>query len=74
VDGAQECRDIVEFPADIAMASGEGNGRVVWVQGLGECLSGCYDEGVLPSETEVEWAVPGEAVDLARYDAFPMSG
>lgn len=71
VNGAQESAAIAEFDRrDIGTAC-DANGRLTYVQGLGEALLDCAAQFRLPSEMGLPWARPGRAVDLRGYARFP---
>ncbi len=68
VNGLHEsARNIVPFPEPLVRRSGVDAS----VDGLGQILVRCYQEGRLPSELGVAWASPGARVDLTRYQCFP---
>ena len=73
MDGAQEShRPVAEFPAEAVEVAAFGEDTLTFVPGLAEHLTQCYDRGTLPGELGgVDWASPGEVVDLRGYDFFP---
>jgi predicted dehydrogenase len=46
----------------------------VFAPGLDDILLRCYQDGALPSETGVPWAIAGRTVSLADYRTFPGRG
>jgi hypothetical protein len=54
--------EIPDFPHAIRRYDEEK--EIVWVDGLFELMSKCYEEGILPSDTETEWASKGEKILL----------
>lgn len=72
VNGMHEaCPEIHDFPAGLVKSEGEGATRRLAVEGLDEAFERSFEEGRLPSELGVPWAVKGERVDLRDYAAFP---
>ncbi len=70
INGAQESTpDIVEFPEELIRR--EGDPVLNWVEGLEELFKHCYREGILPSETNIDWARPGKKISLVDYTKFP---
>lgn len=66
--------EVVEFPPDLVRVSGQGEKRVVWVEGLAEALDASYEAWKLPSEMGLPWAEAGEVVQLSGYADFPGGG
>ncbi|MCX7014178.1 MAG: Gfo/Idh/MocA family oxidoreductase [Candidatus Sumerlaeota bacterium] len=72
VNGMQESVPaIVEFPRSLVRVEGEPGKRRTWVEGLGKCLTQCYDEWKLPSETGAKWGRLGKEIDLTNYRNYP---
>lgn len=73
VNGAQESMvSIADFPEAEIRRYTENDDVLVYVDGLVETLTACYDGGVLPSELDgVSWAKAGVVVDLRGYDHYP---
>jgi predicted dehydrogenase len=68
VNGLHESAgDAVPLPDRIVLRDADRSS----VEGLADVLRRCYQEGRLPSELPVPWAVKGPRVDLAGYDGFP---
>jgi predicted dehydrogenase len=72
MNGAQESREIVDFPKPMVRVAGAPGKRLTWVPGLATILQTCCEQSVLPSEADVSWAKPGRVVDLRGYTQFPM--
>ncbi|HCS72929.1 MAG TPA: hypothetical protein DIW17_03530 [Clostridiales bacterium] len=47
--------EIPDFPDNLRRYDEEK--EVVWIEGLFELMDKCYEEGILLSETDTEWAV-----------------
>lgn len=71
INGMQDSAPIVPFPAELISVQGEGADRVTAVNGLAAVLTRAYEEGRLPAELGVPWAVPGREVDLRQYEYYP---
>lgn len=54
--------EIPDFPDNLRRYDEEK--EVVWIEGLFELMSNCYEEGILPSDTDTEWASKGEQITL----------
>ena len=61
--------EVTCFPSSLVRR--EGAPERLFVAGLDDLLVRCYENGILPSEAGVEWAVAGRTVDLAGYRHFP---
>lgn len=64
---------IAEFPAELVSRQGEEGARVTVVRDLDTVLIRAYEEGRLPAEMGVPWAVPGRSLELRAYARFPFS-
>ena len=74
INGAQESAGrVAQFPAALVEVAADGDDQLTWVRGLAEQLQACCSSGVLPSQSGVSWAQPGEVVDLRGYDFFPAA-
>ncbi len=56
--------DIVKFPTEMIVTSGEVGQRITYVNGLQLALSKCYQSRKLPSELQYDWAKPGKVVPI----------
>ena len=61
----QSCPEITTFDDALICIEGPAGARKTWVEGLGEALERCYDEGKLPSELGVPWARSARNVTVA---------
>jgi predicted dehydrogenase len=61
--------DAVAFPS--ALVGRDPAAIRLFVPGLAATLARCYEEGRLPSESGVDWAVAGPEVDVDGYAVFP---
>ncbi len=66
---------ISEFPPEMLRSRGEGAKRRIYVHDLDRVLAACWEQGRLPSESDVPWARRGREVDVAQPDfRFPPDG
>lgn len=64
--------EVMDFPREIVRADGEPGSRQIWVDGLEEIFTECYDRWILPSEHGgAKWAEQGKKIDLRNYGDFP---
>ncbi|MFC2084727.1 Gfo/Idh/MocA family protein [Bacteroidota bacterium] len=72
VNGIQESiSEIPSYPVDKINSDTEK--KRLWMNGLGEVLTECYDKGLLPNEAGFPWSIePGET-DLKNYNYFPRN-
>ena len=61
----QSTPEITPFEPSLIRVEGPTGSRRTCVDGLDEALERCYDEGRLPSELDVSWARPGQAITVA---------
>lgn len=60
---AQQSAEITPFPAAMRRSVAVESGAMIVVDGLADCLSNCFAEGILPSEAgRYEWARAGRRV------------
>jgi predicted dehydrogenase len=64
---------IAGFPADLVSRQGDAGARVTVVRDLDGVLIRAYEEGRLPAEMGVPWAVAGRALEVRGYERFPRS-
>ncbi|MCR8631519.1 Gfo/Idh/MocA family protein [Paenibacillus radicis (ex Xue et al. 2023)] len=60
--------EVPGFPKALVGLDEETN--AVWVDGLEDVLKNCFEQGVLPSEAGIPWAVPARTADLTDYRIF----
>jgi predicted dehydrogenase len=56
--------EAVDFPPSLVRSSGERGRQKRWVEGLDRVLINAYEQGRLPHELGIPWAVAGETVSL----------
>lgn len=73
VNGAQESPSrIVSFPEHLIRQRTDGIQTLVYVEGLLDVLSRCYEDAMMPSAYEdATWAQAGRRLDLRGYRHFP---
>jgi predicted dehydrogenase len=59
------------FPAEQVSQVGDAGSRVTVVRDLDTILIRAYEEGRLPAEMRVPWAVSGRDLDVRGYEVFP---
>ncbi|MEO6435263.1 MAG: Gfo/Idh/MocA family oxidoreductase [Tepidisphaeraceae bacterium] len=62
---AAQQSEIVTFAPSLIRVEGPAGLRKTWIEGLGQTLEQCYEQGKLPSELSVPWARPGRGVPVA---------
>jgi predicted dehydrogenase len=68
--------EAVEFPASLVRCSGDRGRQKRWVDGLDRILLNAYEQGGLPHELGVPWAVAGEVIsvgDLPQINPLEVS-
>ena len=66
INGIRESMpDIVTLPQDITVRDDIGNR--IYVNGLSEIMTKCFDEGILPNKAGIKWSKKGEVIDLKKY-------
>lgn len=74
MNGMQEsATPIAGFPAEMVSRQGDEGTRVTVVAGLDAALIRAYEQGRLPAELGLPWAVAGREIDLQGYERFPRS-
>jgi predicted dehydrogenase len=70
-NGAHESSRVNPFPAEIChrIPTDNDSFRTV-VDGLDSAIDKCFDEGKMFSELGVDWAVPGDYIDMVGYNCF----
>jgi predicted dehydrogenase len=63
--------DVPSFPDSMVVADNEA--ARMYVPGLADTLSRCYEDRRLPAESGVAWATAGALVNLDGYDSFPRA-
>ena len=43
----------------------------LWIKGLDEILTDCYQKNILPGEANISWAKKGKPLNLKEYCYFP---
>jgi len=63
---------IQKFPEDIINRKVDefSQKERIFAKGLDDILTQCYDKGILPSESGIQWAKKGRNVDLRNYTCF----
>ncbi len=64
---------IAGFPPEWVSRQGDEGARVTVVRDLDRVLVRAYEEGRLPAEMGVPWAVPGRDLEVSTYTVFPRS-
>jgi len=67
--GTFDSSAIHEIPVSLRTVDAESG--VVVVPGMSEYVQRAFEEGALFSEMGIDWARPGEIIDLEGYDYFP---
>jgi len=71
MNGLQESARIVEFERSMVKVDEKDGDRLTWVPGLGNVLTLCYKQGLLPAEAGIPWSQPGKTIDLRSYMVLP---
>jgi hypothetical protein len=73
MNGAQESQErISSFQDEIIQRISFGEEDFCFVDGLGDVMMGCFEQGLLPAEFgDVPWAKMGSIVNLKNYKHFP---
>ncbi|HEY8423127.1 MAG TPA: Gfo/Idh/MocA family oxidoreductase [Thermoclostridium sp.] len=75
INGMQESMpEITTFPENLikkgAFPSGD---EVIFVEGLADAMTECYDHWKLPSEMGIAWAKQGKKINLTNYSYYPQA-
>ncbi|MBZ0303215.1 MAG: Gfo/Idh/MocA family oxidoreductase [Anaerolineae bacterium] len=73
LNGAQESPTAIQdFPDSLRRTLHQSDERLIYIEGLEDLLTHCYDTHLLPSESgSTDWAAAGRIIDLSSYDHFP---
>jgi hypothetical protein len=66
--GSFESSPVRELPTDLHV---EGPNGAVAIDGMSAAVQAAFAEGRLFSDLGLDWAVPGEEIDLVDYHYFP---
>ena len=58
--------EAVDFPPSLVRASGDRGRQKRWVEGLDRVLINAYEQGRLPHELGIPWAVAGETISVGQ--------
>jgi len=70
INGLQDSTEKI-IPLPSTRIRSDNNNERLWFDGLDEELYDCYRKNILPSESNLPWAVSGKKVDLRNYSWFP---
>ncbi|NLM11285.1 MAG: Gfo/Idh/MocA family oxidoreductase [Clostridiaceae bacterium] len=75
INGMQESMpEITVFPENLVKKRAfKSDDEIIYVEGLAEALTECYDLWKLPSEMDIAWAKPGKKINLTNYSYYPQA-